>query len=141
MAVGLVLAMLAAGCAGQTVKQQEPRGLMEYCGTEPSSMATAFAAEDVASIAYSYTMDTVMECVITDEEEIKSLYDAVAAIQVEEETEERATDSDDYFQFILQNGDTCTFHFEHHHFVNGDKAYLLSNDKELWKLAAALRGR
>lgn len=139
MAAGLVLVMLAAGCASQTVKQQEPRGIMEYYGAEPSDMETVFASKDVVSITYSYTMDTVMECVITDAEEIKAVYDAMAAIRVEEETEERATDSDDYFQFVLQNGDRYTFHFEHHHFVNGDKAYLLSDDKELWKLAAALR--
>lgn len=112
---------------------------MEYYSAEPSDMETVFASEDVASITYSYTMDTVMECVITDAEEIKAVYDALAAIRVEEETEERATDSDDYFQFVLQNGDNYTFHFEHHHFVNGDKAYLLTNDKELWKLAAILR--
>ena len=128
LAVLCLALLLTAGCATKT--QDE----LTFCfGT------ARFDAAAVEAIVYQRAGETQGPPVtVTDPEQLRALVAAAAQLEVGAATEQRATDSDSYLTFYLDDGTTCTLAFEGRNLVRDGQAYLLTNDAARWRLTASL---
>lgn len=69
-------AVLLAGCSGQE------QGLFAFCGEKTAEFAAAFDEAAVESVEYGYTVDTPLQCTVTDEGEIREIFDALSRVRV-----------------------------------------------------------
>lgn len=126
-------AVLLAGCSGQE------QGLFAFCGGKTAEFAAAFDEAAVESVEYGYTVDTPLQCTVTDEGEIREIFDALSRARVGAEREQRATDSEEFFRFLSKDGESWTLVFEDRGLLLDGKVYELTEDRALWDLARALR--
>lgn len=113
--------------------------LLVACGKKEGTVDAALGDEVPVKLIYYYQWGTSETYETQDRELIQEVLQAIQKIHMEKKTDLMATDSDDVFVFVLENGELISFSFNDHHLQNEGAWYELSQDAPLWKLAKELK--
>lgn len=135
----LALFPLLPGCAAHPAPPESEGALFFFLGEDFSRFADGFSSAEVARVQYRFTLDTPQSVELTDPAVIRQLFDALANIGIAEQTDIRATDSEQSLHFIYWDGREFLFSFEGKALLRKGEAYRLTNDESLWALCQMLR--
>lgn len=113
--------------------------LLTACGKKERTVDAALGDEVPVKLIYYYQWGTSETYETQDRELIQEVLQAIQKIHMEKKTDLMATDSDDVFVFVLENGELISFSFNDHHLQYEGAWYELSQDAPLWKLAKELK--
>lgn len=135
----LALFPLLPGCAAHPAPPESEGALFFFLGEDFSRFADGFSSAEVARVQYRFPLDTPQSVELTDPAVIRQLFDALANIGIAEQTDIRATDSEQSLHFIYRDGREFLFSFEGKALLRKGEAYQLTNDASLWALCRMLR--
>ncbi len=135
----LALFPLLPGCAAHPAPPESEGALFFFLGEDFSRFADGFSSAEVARVQYRFPLDTPQSVELTDPAVIRQLFDALANIGIAEQTDIRATDSEQSLHFIYRDGREFLFSFEGKALLRKGEAYRLTNDESLWALCQMLR--
>lgn len=135
----LALFPLLPGCAAHPAPSESEGALFFFLGEDFSRFADGFSSVEVARVQYRFPLDTPQSVELTDPAVIRQLFDALANIRIAEQTDIRATDSEQSLHFICRDGREFLFSFEGKALLRKGEAYRLTNDESLWALCQMLR--
>ena len=133
VAVLILVALCLISC------EAEPSEFRASCSKVQAEFLARLETEKPISAVYYQNREISNRFAITDSEITCALAHALCEIQIGSPTDLYSTDYDDIFLFRMENGTEYQFSFNSHQFKTADgTCYTISNDAQLWKLAAQI---